>query len=105
VIYFIETELPGGVAVTTGSSFPLAPFQQFILDCADLASSLDSLNTQGLRSYLLAALFSGKTQYRALLLRREALSPSVVEAAWVDFMLEGLLARLRFLESHVRISA
>jgi hypothetical protein len=91
--------------VTTGSSIPLAPFQQFILDCADLASSLDSLDTRDHRSCVLAAILSGRTQCHALMLRRQALSPSVVEEAWLDFMLDGLLTRLRFLESHVGMRA
>jgi hypothetical protein len=90
--------------MTMQSAFPLAPIQQFILDCAEVASSLDSLDTGGHRLHLLASILSGHTQYHALLQRRQALSPSIVEEAWVDFMLDGLLTRLRFLESRVIMS-
>ncbi|HTV53335.1 MAG TPA: hypothetical protein VMI06_00295 [Terriglobia bacterium] len=83
------------------SPSPFLPVQQFILDCADLASSLDSLEMRDHRGYLLAAILSGRTRYDALLLRRQHLSPSSVEEGWLEFMLDGLLARVRFLESHI----
>lgn len=82
---------------------PLPPVQQFIRDCVDLASSLDSLDTRDYRLYLIASVLTSQTEYHALLLRRKALSPSVVEAAWVDFMLEGLLTRLSSLKSRIGI--
>jgi hypothetical protein len=91
--------------LTSQSPISLAPVQQFIFDCADLASNLDSLDRRDHRSYLLAAILSGKTQYHALALRRQDLSPSIVEEAWVDFLLEGLQTRLKFLETQVRASA
>ncbi len=83
----------------------LSPVQQFVLDCADLASTLDSLDTRDYRLYLHAAVLTGRAQYDALLMRRLALSPSIVEEGWVDFMLDGLLARVRFLESRIRLTA
>jgi hypothetical protein len=85
------------------SLFRLPPAQQFILDCVDLASSLDSLDPRDYRVYLIAAVLSSQTQYHSLLLRRQDLSPSSVEEAWIDFMLDGLLARLRSLKSRIGI--
>jgi len=84
---------------------PLSAVQQFVLDCADLASSLDSLDTRDYRLYLHAAVLSGRAQYHALLTRRQDLSPSIVEEGWVDFMLDGLLARVSFLESRIGMRA
>lgn len=83
---------------------PLAPVQQFILDCVDLASSLDSLDIRDYRLYVIATVLSSQTQYHALLLRRQDLSPSSAEEAWIDFMLDSLLARLRSLKSRIGIS-
>jgi len=91
--------------LTTQSPVPLPPTQQFIFDCADLASSLDSLHTRNHCSYLPDAVLSGQTQYEALLQRRQTLSPTIVEGAWVDFILDGLLMRLRFLESQIGFRA
>ncbi|HTV14440.1 MAG TPA: hypothetical protein VME68_06980 [Acidobacteriaceae bacterium] len=51
------------------------------------------------------AVLSGQTQYEALLQRRQTLSPTIVEGAWVDFILDGLLMRLRFLESQIGFRA
>ena len=81
----------------------LPPVQQFILDCVDLASSLDSLDRRDYRVYLIAAVLSSQTQYHSLLLRRRDLSPSTTEEAWIEFLLDGLLARLRSLKSRIGI--
>jgi len=78
----------------------LPPFQQFILDCADLASSLDDLDLQDHRLNFFSVITEGWKGHDALLARRQRLSPSVIEEAWVDFMLDGLRARLTFLENH-----
>lgn len=86
------------------NSLSLPPVHQFILDCLDLASSLDSLDTRDYRLYLIATVLSSQTQYRALLLRRQALSPSVAEQAWVDFLLDALLTQLKSLKSRIGIS-
>lgn len=86
------------------SPSPLPPVQQFILDCAELASNLDSLDTGDQRAALLAGILSGQTEYHALLLRRNTLSPSSAEEAWVDFMIDCLVSRLKFLGSRAGIS-
>lgn len=86
------------------NSLSLSPVHQFILDCLDLASTLDSLDIRDYRLYLIATVLSSQTEYRALLLRRQALSPSVVEEAWVDFLLDALLTQLRSLKSRIGIS-
>lgn len=83
---------------------PLSPVQQFILDCADVASTLDALHTRN-HHRLHAALLSGRVEYQSLVQRREDLSPSTNEEAWVGLMLDGLLARLRFLESRLAMNA
>ncbi|HSY01819.1 MAG TPA: hypothetical protein VK819_06675 [Acidobacteriaceae bacterium] len=85
------------------SRSPFPPAQQFILDCAELASTLDSLDPGGHRFYVVATLLSSRAQYHALLLRREELSPSVVEERWMEFMLDALLARLTILEGRIQI--
>jgi hypothetical protein len=99
---FTEAGLPGG-AVITHSRSPFPPAQQFILDCAELASTLDSLDPRGHRFYVVATLLSSRAQYHALLLRREELSPSAIEEKWIDFMLDALLARLTILEGRIQI--
>lgn len=86
------------------NSLSLSPVHQFILDCLDLASTLDSLDIRDYRLYLIATVLSSQTEYRALLLRRQALSPSFVEEAWVDFLLDALLTQLRSLKSRIGIS-
>ncbi|HTV13370.1 MAG TPA: hypothetical protein VME68_01570 [Acidobacteriaceae bacterium] len=78
----------------------LPPFQQFILDCADLASKLDDLDLHNPCLNVPAVIADGWAQKDALLHRRQALSTSLIEEAWVEFMLDGLRARLTFLESH-----
>lgn len=83
------------------SPSPRPAIQQFILDCAELASSLDALDTQAGRAELLSAVVTGEAQYHALLERRQALSPSPLEEAWVDFMLDALRSRLGYLESRM----
>ncbi|HLJ79691.1 MAG TPA: hypothetical protein VKT75_19900 [Acidobacteriaceae bacterium] len=84
---------------------PLAPVQQFIMDCVDLASSLDSLDPRDYSLYVIATVLSSQTQYHALLLRRQGLSPSSAEEAWIDFMLDSLLARLSSLKRRIGIGA
>lgn len=78
----------------------LPPFQQFILDCADLASSLDDISLHDSRINVFAVIADGWEQHDALVHRRKALLTSVVEDAWIGFLLDGLRARLTFLESH-----
>jgi hypothetical protein len=73
--------------------------QQFILDCADLASSLDSLDIRENRHDMPDAVLSGNARYSSLLTRRKSLWATASEQAWLDFTLEGLRARLKFLES------
>jgi hypothetical protein len=85
--------------------FPLSPVQQFILDCAELASTLDSLDTRDPRPHLRAVVLTCRAQYHVLLLRRQDLSPSIVEDGWLGFMLDSLLSRVRFLESRIGIHA
>lgn len=82
---------------------PLPPVEQFILDCVDLTSSLDSLDIRDYSLYVIATVLSTQTQYHALLLRRQNLSPSIAEEAWIDFMLDSLRARLRSLKSRIGI--
>jgi hypothetical protein len=50
---------------------------------------------------LLSPILAGEAQYHALLERRQALSPSPLEEAWVDFMLDALRSRLRYLEKRM----
>lgn len=78
----------------------LPPFQQFILDCADLASSLDDLDLQDRSLNFFGFIAEGWVQHDALMRRRRDLASSVIEEAWIDFMLDGLRARLTFLEGH-----
>jgi hypothetical protein len=87
------------------SPFPLPPVQQLILDCAELASSLDSVDTRDHRPRVLAAVLSSRAQFNALLVRRQILSTSLVEESWVDFMFDSLRARLRSVESRIGLSA
>jgi hypothetical protein len=80
----------------------LAPVEEFILDCADLASSLDSLNLGDDPLNLMAAADIGRVHYESLQLQRQQdLSPSIVEEGWVDFMLDNVRARLEFIEARV----
>lgn len=83
------------------SPSPRPVIQQFILDCAELASSLDALDTQAARPELLSAVINGEGRFHALLERRRDLSPSPLEEAWVDFMLDALRSRLSYLESRI----
>jgi hypothetical protein len=83
------------------SRIPDPEVQQFIFDCAELASRLDSLDIRSHRVHLNAALLSGRAQYDALLLRRQVLCPSIDQEGWIGFMLDGLRARLKFLEGRV----
>lgn len=83
------------------SPSPRPAIQQFILDCAELASCLDALDIQAGRQELLSAVLTGEAQYHALLERRQALSPLPLEEAWVDFMLDALRSRLAYLESRL----
>lgn len=87
------------------SPSPLPPVQQFILDCAELASSLDSLDTHDHYSDVVAGVLNAQTQLDALLLRRHALSSSSDEEVWVEFMVDCLRARLRFLGGRVGMAA
>ena len=87
------------------SPFPLSSVQQFILECAELASSLDSLDTQEHQDDVRDAVLNGQASCQALLLRRHALTTSADEEAWVDFMIDCLLSRLRFLGRRVGIYA
>lgn len=75
------------------------------MDCVDLASSLDSLDPRDYSLYVIATVLSSQTQYHALLLRRQGLSPSSAEEAWIDFMLDSLLARLSSLKRRIGIGA
>lgn len=81
----------------------LSAVQQFILDCAELASILDNLDPGGYRHELLSAVLHGQAEYHALLQRRQDLSPSDAETVWVDFMLDALLARLSYLEGRIGV--
>lgn len=83
------------------SPSPRPVIQQFILDCADLASCLDALDTKAARAELLSAVLNGEAHYHVLLERRQGLSPSPLEEAWVDFMLDALRSRLSYLESRM----
>lgn len=85
------------------SQSPFPPVQQFILDCVDLASSLDTLDTRDYRLYVIATVLSSQIQFHSLLIRRESLSLSPDEEAWVDFMLDSLLARFRSLKNRIGI--
>lgn len=78
-----------------------AEIQQFILDCAEMASSLDSLDLRENRHELPDAILIGKARYSSLLTRRKTLWATAAEQVWLDFMLDGLLARLKFLENRV----
>lgn len=100
VAEFTEAE-HGGAAVPMKSSSPRPAIQQFILDCGELASCLDTLDTRANRPELLSAVVTGEAQYHALVERRQALSPSPLEEAWVDFMLDALRSRLGYLESRM----
>ncbi|HEY6446994.1 MAG TPA: hypothetical protein VIY53_11075 [Acidobacteriaceae bacterium] len=83
------------------SPSPRPAIQHFILDCAELASCLDALDTGAGRPELLGAVLTGEAQYHALLERRQSLSPSPLEEAWVDFMLDALRSQLGYLESRM----
>ena len=82
----------------------LSPVEQFILDCADLASALDNLDLRADNpGSLTAAAMQGRYRFDALLLQRQSrLSPTVVEAGWIDFMLDNVRSRLQFVESRVQ---
>jgi hypothetical protein len=75
--------------------------QQFILDGAELASSLDSLDLSEDRQDMLNAVLQARAQYAILLTRRKDLQATAAEEAWLDFMLDCLQARLKFLESRI----
>lgn len=84
----------------------LSPIEKFILDCADLACALDNLDLhQENPETLMAAAILARGQFEALLLqRRSGLSPTVVEAGWVDFMLDNVRSRLDFVDSRLQQS-
>jgi hypothetical protein len=71
----------------------------FILDGRKIALRLDSVSTRDSRETLLAEVGAGQVAYRALLKRREAMTVSSPNESLIQMMLDGLAARLRFLES------
>jgi hypothetical protein len=70
---------------------------QFILDCTDVSSRLDSVPRAD-RVAIAEALEKGHLDYAVLLYRRRLMSVSTQDAALIQVILDGLRARLKFLE-------
>jgi hypothetical protein len=79
-----------------GTTTPVA-INQFILDCTDASNRLDLISRAD-RVTAAAGLERGQLDYAILLRRRNLMTVSVRDAALIQVMLDGLRARLKFLE-------
>lgn len=70
--------------------------KQYILDATDTAVRLDGVTLRDDREASLLTLKRGQQDYDALLKRRESLTLLPNDAAVVDFLLDGIQARLKF---------
>jgi hypothetical protein len=71
---------------------------QFILECGELARRLDSVNTRDGQSAMSSTVEKGRDDYDQLLRTRDALPTTSIDAPFLQLILDGLLARLQFLE-------
>lgn len=76
---------------------------QFILDATDAGVRLDRVSTKDDRQTIILALKRGREEFAALLHRRESLPNG--EVALVQVVLDGLHARLKFLERQLEKTA
>ena len=78
-----------------------APVKQFILDATDIAVRLDGVSTRHDKATFALTLQRGQADYEALLKRRESLPLLPEDAAIVDFLLDGIQARLKFMGKRI----
>lgn len=72
--------------------------EQLIGECTELSRQLDSIGSRDDRAMIALTLEQGWKSYRNLRTSGDALSMTASEVALVQIMLDGLLARLKFLE-------
>lgn len=72
--------------------------EQFILQCSEISRHLDAISTRDDRRAIALALEQGRKDYESLRRQRDALLLAASEAPLIQIMLDGLLARLKFLE-------
>ena len=75
-----------------------AAVNEFILECSEISRRLDAISTRDDRRGRVVALELGRREYGRLETRRAMLAMTAAEARLVQIMLDGLLARLKFLE-------
>lgn len=70
---------------------------QFVLDASRISSSLDQISRRDGPDVRATAVETGKRAYAELLQRQGSLALSAAEASFVQSMLDGIRARLKFL--------
>jgi hypothetical protein len=71
---------------------------QFIIDCGELARELDSVGVRDGRDAIHSTLAKCRIDYLKLLQKRDEMFMTPCELPIIQMMLDGLLARLSFLE-------
>jgi hypothetical protein len=70
---------------------------QFVLDASRISSELDKLSRRDRPEVLAAAVQSGTRAYEELLERQYSLALSPADTSYLQIILDGIRARLRFL--------
>ena len=80
-------------------TIPILAVNQFILDCTEVIMDLDAITTRHHHADILGAFEVGRTEYEKLLKRRISLTMTAPETRLTLSLLDGITARLRFLEN------
>ena len=75
--------------------------ERYILECSELARQLDSLSSRDDRRAIAAAVEQGRKDYESLRRKADTMAMTAPEASLARIMLDGLMARLKFLEKRV----
>lgn len=78
-----------------------SPVRQFIQDATDAVARLDGVSTRHDKEIFALTLQRGQKDYEALLKRRESMPLLPEDAAVVDFLLDGIQARLKFIGKRI----
>lgn len=79
----------------------LSTVRQFIQDATDAAARLDGVSTRHEREIFALTLRRGRDDYETLLKRRDSLPFVPVDEAVVNFLMDGIQTRLKFMGKRV----
>lgn len=72
--------------------------EQYILECGELSRQLDAIGSRDDRRAIAVALEQGRKDYDSLRKKGDTIAMTASEASLARIMLDGVLARLKFLE-------